>query len=213
MKLQLLPDIVEDIWWHGPDIRFSTEVFECFNAIFCLCSVLSNHQAPSRDIARKFISMDRVKHMLSGRYWREHEAWVQAGEKVRSLLHTEPFIQRHLGWVPPKDPKYSKYGIAWVLRLYWEFFGYNAGHVTPITAKKSQPCLWMKRNAFAHGTDPLDFSFKGIHKWREGKHIFAQSGDECEVGSWVFFRDSHVSPSYHWVCYLHSHMDSRAVLE
>jgi hypothetical protein len=111
MKLQLLPDIVEDIRRHGPAIRFSTEVFECFNAIFRLCSVLSNHQAPSRDIARKFISMDRVKHMLSGGYWRERETWVQAGENVRSLLRTEPFIQRHLGWVPPKDPKYGKYGI------------------------------------------------------------------------------------------------------
>jgi hypothetical protein len=47
MKLQLLNDLIDDIQRHGPAIRFSTEIFKCFNAIFCLCSVLSNHQAPS----------------------------------------------------------------------------------------------------------------------------------------------------------------------
>jgi hypothetical protein len=102
MKLQLLADIIEDIRRHGPAIRFSTEVFECFNAIFRLCSVLSNHQAPSRDIAHKFASMDRVKHILSGGYWKQNDEWVQAGENVRSLLCSEPFLQRHLGWAPPK---------------------------------------------------------------------------------------------------------------
>jgi hypothetical protein len=109
MKLQLLDDIVEDIRRHGPAIRFSTEIFECFNAIFRLCSVLSNHQAPSRDIARKFASMDCVKHILSGEYWKKDDGkWIQAGEKVRRLLHEEVFLQRHLGWVPPHDTPYGE---------------------------------------------------------------------------------------------------------
>jgi hypothetical protein len=109
MKLQLLDDIVEDIRRHGPAIRFSTEIFECFNAIFRLCSVLSNHQAPSRDIARKFASMDCVKHILSGGYWKKDDGkWIQAGEKVRRLLHEEVFLQRHLGWVPPHDTPYGE---------------------------------------------------------------------------------------------------------
>jgi hypothetical protein len=104
MKLQVLPHLVDDIRRFGPAIRYSTEIFECYNAIFRLCSVLSNHQAPSRDIANKFASMDRLKHMLSGGYWKEDGEWVHAGLKVRRVLHDDPFIQRHLGWVPHKKP-------------------------------------------------------------------------------------------------------------
>jgi len=104
MKLQVLPHLVGDIRRFGPAIRYSTEIFECYNAIFRLCSVLSNHQAPSRDIANKFASMDRLKHMLSGGYWKEDSEWVCAGLKVRQVLHNDPFIQCHLGWVPHKKP-------------------------------------------------------------------------------------------------------------
>lgn len=104
MKLQVLPHLVDDICRFGPAIRYSTEIFECYNAIFRLCSVLSNHQAPSRDIANKFASMDRLKHMLSGGYWKEDDQWVCASSKVRQVLHDDPFIQRHLGWIPHKEP-------------------------------------------------------------------------------------------------------------
>jgi hypothetical protein len=104
MKLQVLPNLVDDIPRFGPAIRYSTEIFECFNAIFRLCSVLSNHQAPSRDIANKFALMDRLKHMLSGGYWKVDEEWIHAGTKVRDILCKDTFIQRHLGWVPAITP-------------------------------------------------------------------------------------------------------------
>ena len=104
MKLQVLPNLVDDIRRFGPAIRYSTEIFECFNAIFRLCSVLSNHQAPSRNIADKFASMDRLKHMLSGGYWKVDNEWVRAGSKVRDILRKDTFIQRHLGWVPTITP-------------------------------------------------------------------------------------------------------------
>ncbi|KAF7339456.1 hypothetical protein MSAN_02159900 [Mycena sanguinolenta] len=102
IKLHLLPHIVEDVRRFGPPIRNSTEVFECFNAIFCLCSILSNHQAPSRDIAMKFASMDRLKHILSGGFWKVDNDWVCAGPNVLAVLKNMPIIQRHLGWVPPR---------------------------------------------------------------------------------------------------------------
>ncbi len=103
VKLHLLPHLISDIRRFGPAIRFSTEVFECYNAVFRLCSIYSNHQAPSRDIALKFSSMDRIKHMLSGGYyWSEKDQrWIQAGTSILGLLHSEPVIQRHLGWVAP----------------------------------------------------------------------------------------------------------------
>jgi len=104
MKLQILPNLIDDIRRFGPAIRYSTEIFECYNAIFRLCSVLSNHQAPSQDISNKFASMDRLKRILSGGYWETEDGWVCAGPKVRTLLHNDPFIQRHLGWVPSYKP-------------------------------------------------------------------------------------------------------------
>ncbi|KAF7351461.1 hypothetical protein MSAN_01578200 [Mycena sanguinolenta] len=103
LKLHVLQHIIQDIRRRGPAVRFSTEVFECFNAIFRLCSVLSNHQAPSRDIAAKFADLDRVKHILSGGYWfdESQSAWVRAGKDVQRILRNTPIIQRHLGWAPP----------------------------------------------------------------------------------------------------------------
>ncbi|KAF9541558.1 hypothetical protein CPC08DRAFT_803425 [Agrocybe pediades] len=98
-KLHLLVHLPEDIRRFGPPIRYSTEVYESFNRVFRLCSIYSNHQSPSRDIAFKFASMDRLKHILSGGLWRSGNDWVQAGNKVL-LLHTHPIVQRHLGWVP-----------------------------------------------------------------------------------------------------------------
>ena len=109
MKLQILLNLVEDIRRFGPAIRYSTEIFECYNAIFRLCSVLSNHQAPSCDIANKFASMDSLKHMLSGGYWKSAGAWVCAGPKVRNVLHNDHFIQRHLGWVASSVPSVGIY--------------------------------------------------------------------------------------------------------
>jgi hypothetical protein len=102
IKLHLLLHIVEDAARFGPPIRNATEVFECFNAIFRLCSILSNHQAPSHDIALKFASMDRMKHILSGGYWKVDDDWICAGPNVLSVLKNKPIAQRHLGWVPPR---------------------------------------------------------------------------------------------------------------
>ena len=103
MKLHLLAHLAQDIRRFGPAIRNSTEIFECFNGIFRLCSIYSNHQAPSRDIATKFASMDRLKHILAGGFWKEGESWVQAGDNVLRVLRTETIVQCHLGWVPPQQ--------------------------------------------------------------------------------------------------------------
>ncbi|KAJ7800652.1 hypothetical protein B0H14DRAFT_2615985 [Mycena olivaceomarginata] len=83
IKLHLLAHTMDDIRRFGPLIQCSTEIYEAFNRVFRLCSVYSNHLAPSRDISRKFASMARVKHLLSGGYWWDSHSkqWVQAGEE------------------------------------------------------------------------------------------------------------------------------------
>ncbi|KAJ6590924.1 hypothetical protein B0H10DRAFT_2330640 [Mycena sp. CBHHK59/15] len=98
-KLHVLPHTPEHIRRFGPAVLFSTEVFECWNAVFRLCSVLSNHQAPSLDIAVTLADMERFKHQVSGGWWRpEGGDWIQAGPKVRNFLTSNPQLQRRLGW-------------------------------------------------------------------------------------------------------------------
>ncbi|EGO28336.1 hypothetical protein SERLADRAFT_405916 [Serpula lacrymans var. lacrymans S7.9] len=68
-KLHILLHIVENVRQHGPAILFATEIFECFNAIFHMSSVLSNHLAPSRDIAWSCADLERFKHIVSRGSW------------------------------------------------------------------------------------------------------------------------------------------------
>ncbi|KAH9930788.1 hypothetical protein B0H21DRAFT_679754, partial [Amylocystis lapponica] len=68
-KLHILPHLLQDIPCHGPPILYATEVYESYNAVFRMCSVLSNHQAPSRDIAWTFADLERFKHEISGGWW------------------------------------------------------------------------------------------------------------------------------------------------
>ncbi|KAI0692911.1 hypothetical protein BC835DRAFT_1520799 [Cytidiella melzeri] len=65
-KIHLLQHIITDIRNGGPAILFSTEIFECWNSIFRMCSVLSNHHAPSHDIAAAIADLERFKHQVSG---------------------------------------------------------------------------------------------------------------------------------------------------
>ncbi|KAJ6608328.1 hypothetical protein B0H10DRAFT_2303295 [Mycena sp. CBHHK59/15] len=162
--------IGNDVVRFGPAIRNSTEVFECFNAIFRLCSILSNHQAPSRDIAYKFGSMDRLKHILSGGYWRQGDEWVRAASNVRDILQTMPIIQSHLGWVPPRK--------------------LVAGNMRLAAKKKSLPMRWKDTvSASANKT----FAICSSARWRSALSVTAQSGDICSKGSWIFARNSNNS--------------------
>ncbi|KAG9079195.1 hypothetical protein FRC06_007889, partial [Ceratobasidium sp. 370] len=81
LKLHILTHLIEDIRNHGPAIRYSTEIFECYNGVFRMCSLLSNHQAPSRDIAAKMIELERFRHIACGGYWETANGAVCASEE------------------------------------------------------------------------------------------------------------------------------------
>ncbi|KAL1683065.1 hypothetical protein EV122DRAFT_202246, partial [Schizophyllum commune] len=162
IKIHMLPHLIEDVRRFGPAIRNSTEVFEGFNAVFRLCSVLSNRRAPSRDIARKFSSMDRVKHILSGGYWKEAGVWVQGGSGVRDVLETMPTIQRHLGWVPSRPSR--------------------AGEILPAAMAAG----FRKWSQTACATEAKSDRFPADSQWRGALAVISRLGDVCEPGSWIF---------------------------
>ncbi|KAJ7073776.1 hypothetical protein C8F01DRAFT_1271598 [Mycena amicta] len=172
MKIHLLPHIIEDAVRFGPPIRNSTEVFEGYNAVFRMCSILSNHQAPSRDIALKFASMDRVKHILSRGYWKDGVEWLCAGPAVAAVLKTMPVIQRHLGWVPAKKI------IAGVLSLFDMF-----------------PDLIISCRFFSSTASALSLSGEMHSFWFRGLSVTAQSGDVCKEGSWICAENQTTSPT------------------
>lgn len=104
-KLHTLTHTPQHIRNNGPALGFSTEIFECWNAVFRLCSVLSNHQAPSHDIAEAIAHLERFKHQVSGGWWKDSNGqYVSAGGSVRDFMHTNKQLQRRLGWVEALKP-------------------------------------------------------------------------------------------------------------
>ncbi|KAJ7658929.1 hypothetical protein B0H14DRAFT_2659261 [Mycena olivaceomarginata] len=65
--------------------------------------VLSNHQAPSLDIAMTLADMERFKHQVSGGWWMpdDEDEWTQAGLRIYSFLTRNKQLQHRLGWTPP----------------------------------------------------------------------------------------------------------------
>jgi hypothetical protein len=176
VKIHLLPHLLQDIPRFGPAVRYSTETFECFNAIFRFCSIFSNHQAPSRDIAAQFASMDRLKHLLSGGYWQENGVWTQAGPAVLRVLQTDTTIQRHLGWAPHRRVQ--------------------PGLVRMQSKKKPNSTLtWsntqMSKAVSEEPLHTLSLSFQDRQvKLQVGLSVTVHSGDRCPLGSWVFARNT-----------------------
>lgn len=107
VKLHLLAHLPDDILRFGPLVRYATEIFECFKAIFRMCSVLSNHLAPSRDIAESLSGMGRMRHYLLGGFWWDPRAkeWRQASTNIQKVIHDHVMVQRHIGWAPPRALK------------------------------------------------------------------------------------------------------------
>jgi hypothetical protein len=103
IKYHLLPHIDEDIVEFGPLIGMITEIYECFNGVFRFCSILSNHLAPSRDIAIQLGDQEGLKHRLTGGWWKSRvNGWKCAGPGVRHFLENHQIVQKLLGWSEDK---------------------------------------------------------------------------------------------------------------
>ncbi|KAH9949935.1 hypothetical protein B0H21DRAFT_803620 [Amylocystis lapponica] len=171
-KLHVLPHIIQDIRRFGPAVLYSTEIFECWNAIFRFCSILSNHQAPSRDIAITLAQTERFKHQVSGGWWRDERGqYVCAGPRVRAFLQSNPAVQRRLGWVD-SDTVVS-------------------GTVKLETRNNQIPAPWQTAcgpTIAAPQTSVSDVNSAPTDLWTPCRYLVSQSKDICKPGSWVFFR-------------------------
>jgi hypothetical protein len=99
IKYHLLGHVREDIIHFGPLVGVATEVFECFNVIFQYCSILSNHLAPSRDIAHQLAEQETLKHLLSGGWWAVKDGkWGRSGTSIRNFIATDKILQALIRW-------------------------------------------------------------------------------------------------------------------
>ncbi|KAJ7318546.1 hypothetical protein DFH08DRAFT_917520 [Mycena albidolilacea] len=175
-KLHVLPHLPEAVRRFGPSILFATEIFECWNSVFRLCSVLSNHQAPSLDIATTLADMERFKHQVSGGWWKPVDGdWTQAGSEIQNFLTANRQLQRRLGWAPHD---LIKPGTVKVLSK----------------AKQQQPASWKTALGSSWNdeiTQPINHSNTN---WIGCKFVAARSEDPCYPGSWVFFSDGSKAP-------------------
>ena len=89
LRTSYLPEHVRRF---GPAILFATEGFESFNAVIRSRSIHSNRQAPSRDIARGFARVNRIRHLLSGGFFfrRDPSSHQDHNHSPRHFSRSEP---------------------------------------------------------------------------------------------------------------------------
>ncbi|KAJ7277334.1 hypothetical protein C8J57DRAFT_1060971, partial [Mycena rebaudengoi] len=168
IKYHLLDHIDSDVVEFGPLVGVATEIFECFNAIFRYCSILSNHLAPSRDIAVQLGDQEGLKHRLTGGWWRGPDGeWIRAGPGVRHFMATHPVLQRLLGWSEGKDLVQGETKLVAVVR------GQKKRQIFTLQATTAAQAL-------NFGLYPAEST------WTRCVHVVSESLDQCFVGSWVF---------------------------
>ncbi|KAF7304084.1 hypothetical protein MIND_00639900 [Mycena indigotica] len=136
----------------------------------------SNRLSPSRDIATKFASIERVRHVLCGGTWYDarRNVWVHAGNAVLRLLHDDPVFQRHLGWAPPKP--------------------IQPGQTRLSSEKKQPPVMWSQTKSCLHWRVNLGDEPVANSQWRFALTIIAKNGDVIRSGSWVYASNAFGKP-------------------
>ncbi|KAJ6632545.1 hypothetical protein B0H10DRAFT_1938140 [Mycena sp. CBHHK59/15] len=168
IKYHLLAHIDEDVVEFGPLIGVATEIFECFNAIFRFCSILSNHLAPSRGIAIQLGDQEGLKHHLTGGWWVTGDnKWQRAGSGVRHFMGAHPVLQRLLRWSESKPLKH--------------------GAVKLVALKRGKTVRANYKLKATSAARTLNFGmYSSESTWEKCLHVISESLDECFVGSWVF---------------------------
>ncbi|KAF8153401.1 hypothetical protein B0H34DRAFT_754825 [Crassisporium funariophilum] len=183
IKYHLLSHLREDIIRFGPLVGVATETFECFNAVFRYCSILSNHLTPSRDIAYQLAHQEVAKHTLSGGWWTSPGGkWMRSGSAVRQFMGESSFLQALYGWPQVKTL------VAGTVHLKPQIRSDNKKRLLPL------PKLSWAETAAARALNQIIVPAASSTQWHACKNVIAESQDECKPGAWVFARSPLVNP-------------------
>ncbi|KAJ7460141.1 hypothetical protein FB451DRAFT_1500376 [Mycena latifolia] len=177
IKYHLLVHIDDDVVQFGPLVGAITEGFESFNGVFRYCSILSNHLAPSRDIAIQLADQEGLKHRLTGGWWATTDGkWEQAGPGVRHFLAEHPVLQKLVGWTERNVVNHGEIKLMALKR------GEKERQNFPLKSTNAA-------RALNYGLYPAN------SMWRKCIHVISKSLDECLVGSWVFAATNEEPPA------------------
>ncbi|KAJ7703890.1 hypothetical protein B0H17DRAFT_1157051 [Mycena rosella] len=169
IKYHLLVHMDEHVVQFGPLVGLATELFESFNAVFRYCSILSNHLAPSRDIATQLADQEGLKHRLTG---------------VQNFMVDHPILQNLVGWTEKKPVKHVIAISSFPESPTNPCF---AGDVklTPVKRgqKEREKCSLQSTNAACAANYGL---YTAASVWTKCIHVISESLDQCLVSSWVF---------------------------
>ncbi|EFI26599.1 hypothetical protein CC1G_15371 [Coprinopsis cinerea okayama7 len=169
-KFHLLLHLPAHIRRFGPAILFATEVFESFNAVIRAWSIHSNRLAPSRDIAMHAAHLARIRHFLSGGYFRVKGSeepdtfeWLTAGAEVLRLGQEPSVVTRRIGLFrePPRAPGITR------------------------RSKNTGAVHWDKTQSAQHAPVPDVPHDLTQQLFRFGKEACIQNLDIVQVGSFV----------------------------
>jgi hypothetical protein len=190
VKLHLLAHLRADIIRFGPLVGVATEAFECFNAIFRYCSVLSNHLSPSRDIAIQLARQEGFKHCLTGGWWPTADGeWERAGLSIRNFIHANPTLQALIGWttaeplINGQSTPLSLLGYLFMILGSFKLEPLKRG----LTKKlESRTYIAWSRTKAACALNAT--SERADSQWTRCRFTVARSEDKCFMGSWIFAR-------------------------
>ena len=177
----------------------STSMFECFNAIFQFCSILSNHLAPSRDIALQLAEQEVLRHFLSGGSWRAVTRgceWKEPAPSVSKFLGNNPFLVALLGYGCDATALPRESGAPFpLIFILWKYSNVPTGSVKLKPLKRSKNQMRITRLSLKLGDTLARQAINAPEamqnpevRWYHGKNVISQAEDECAVGTWIFAR-------------------------
>ncbi|KAJ7349930.1 hypothetical protein DFH08DRAFT_913873 [Mycena albidolilacea] len=177
IKYHLLVHSPYDAALFGPLIGVATEIFESFNRVFRYCSILSNHLAPSQDIARQPGDQEGFKHRITDGKWLSGEdgEWVRAGSGVRRFMVEHPVLQKLVGWTEKKQ------------LVHLSPVDLGPGVVKLVSLKRGQAKRDNVPLQSTSATSALHFGdYKPDSTWTKCLHVISELLDKCLTNSWVF---------------------------
>ncbi|KAJ6458275.1 hypothetical protein C8R45DRAFT_1221656 [Mycena sanguinolenta] len=157
----------------GPSVLFSTERYEAYNPVFRACSIYSNRQTPSRDIAWSFAGIDRVKHIVTGAWWKDSRThkWTCANPRIMQHILHHPEIAAMVG-LPTK-----------VMHEPGTLIPYPD---SPARTEPEDKIPWLE--TMARKSKSSRFPVGGADLYRKSKGLVACTGDKILVGQAAIVR-------------------------